>query len=317
MKKIEICVDKRTELMSVLLYISNYRKEYPNLIDYDRDNAYINDVYNHFSKFSKHRAIEILNEIIEKLNFCYDAPYSLIMQLDNDFNFETLADYPYATRLKSSPLVLEFLSEVKNFVKESEFEKFYDEHKEIYQDFVDCAKETLKFEYLEKFEEFFRIDTGKSYIVNFLPMTSNQGMYYCYRNPEYCILHFRNPKGKKLKTDGDEIKTSAVFNLLSTSHLRNIIEREKLEVPMSKDFAEILKTRYTPSTNLQFVCGEISKVLECVFHDEVCQNSQPRDLNAINPKNTKRIGKVHRILKEWRKSNETLDGQLQEILNLY
>ena len=30
MNKVEIRIDKRTELMSVLLYISNYRKEFPN-----------------------------------------------------------------------------------------------------------------------------------------------------------------------------------------------------------------------------------------------------------------------------------------------
>ena len=90
MKDIKVVVDKRTELMDVLLYISNYRKEYPNLMLFNRDINYVNDVYNKFSKFSDTQTVKLLNEIIEKYNFCYDAPYSLAMQLNDDFKMGQL-----------------------------------------------------------------------------------------------------------------------------------------------------------------------------------------------------------------------------------
>ena len=124
MNRIEIGIDKRTEVMSVLLYISNYRKEFPNLINYNRDIPYINDVFENFSKFSKHETVLLLNEIIEKLPFSYDAPYVLATQLNSDFTRGELLPYPYKNRLKSSEIVVKFMESVKDFVKDSDFEMF-------------------------------------------------------------------------------------------------------------------------------------------------------------------------------------------------
>ena len=64
MNRVKIGIDKKTELMGVLLYVSNYRKEFPNLINYNRDIEYINEIYKSFSSFSNHKTIEILNQVI-------------------------------------------------------------------------------------------------------------------------------------------------------------------------------------------------------------------------------------------------------------
>ena len=61
MKEIDVRIDKRTELMSVLLYISNYRKEYPNLILFNKDIKYVKDVFDYFLKFQNHKAVKLLN----------------------------------------------------------------------------------------------------------------------------------------------------------------------------------------------------------------------------------------------------------------
>lgn len=317
MKNIEICIDKRTELMSVLLYISNYRKEYPNLILYDRDIPYVKDIYEAFSKFSNHKAVVLLNEIVEKLNFCYDAPYVLAMQLNEDFSVGNLLEYPFENRLKANPTVLEFMNEIKDFVEESGFDKFYESHTDVYQKWLEEFKSTIKTDVLSKFEEFYHIDTNRRYVVNLLPLTSYKGMYYDYRNRDEFVVHYRNKNKDEIKFDVDGGSTSSIFNIFTTSLIRQIIEEKNLKVPMTKDFEEIMKSSYTSINNLQFVCFEISRVLECIFHDEICPNEEKRNLENINPKNVDRVRKIYDVLKGWREKGVALDNCLQEVLNLF
>ena len=118
MKEIDVRIDRRTELMSVLLYISNYRKEYPNLILFNKDIKYVKDVFDHFSKFQNHKAVKLLNQIVETLNFSYDAPFQLAWELKEDFSVGKLKSYPFKNRLNCSPIVEEFMKEIKTFAED-------------------------------------------------------------------------------------------------------------------------------------------------------------------------------------------------------
>lgn len=317
MKKIKIGIDKKTELMSVLLYISNYRKEFPNLILYNKEIPYVRDVFEHFSQFSKHRAVVLLNEIIEKLNFSYDAPYILISQLNDDFSVGELKDYPFRSRLKESHLVLDFLSEIKGFVQESGFEEFFKKHGDSYKRWLDEFKSKIDLPYLDKFEEFYRIKTNRNYTINLLPMTGYGGAYYDFRANDNYVVHIRNNHKDEIRFDGGDWSTGRVFCVYSTSLLRQIIETKKLSVPLAKEFQDIMKNSYTSINNIQYVCFEIARVLECVFHDEACPNGEKRDVRKVNNENPERAKKISDILRVWREKGGQLDDFLQEILNLF
>lgn len=317
MKEIQIGIDKRTEVMSVLLYISNYRKEFPNLINYNRDILYINDVFETFSKFSGHKTVLLLNEIIEKLPFSYDAPYVLSTQLNNDFTKGELLPYPYENRLKSSAVVVKFMDSVKDFVKDSKFEEFFAEHQKAYDKWIEEFKATIRLDYLSKFEEFFGIELQKNYIINLLPMTAYNGMYYDYRNGKDFVIHFRNRGDSCIRFDGNGGNTARIFNIFATSLIREMIEKQGLNVPMCKDFEDILKTKYTASTNLQYICGEVSAVLESIFHNEVCQNGEKRRLENIYTNHPERVKKVFEIFENWRNGKSEFCSALQEVLDLY
>ncbi len=316
MNRVKIGIDKKTELMGVLLYVSNYRKEFPNLINYNRDIEYINEIYKSFSSFSNHKTIEILNQVIEKCNFCYDAPYVLITQLNEDFSVGELLDYPFKSRLKSNPIVIEFLKSVKDFVKESGFENFFEFHKPLYEKWIQEFSSKFKMDSFEHFEEFFHIKDGKNYFINLLPTTAHKGMYYDFRDEKNYIIHFRNRQQDAIKFD-ENGNTSSIFCTFAMSFLRETIEKEKLQVPMAKDFEETLKTKYTPSTNLQYMCGEIAAVLECIFHDEVCPNGEKRDLKNVNSCNYDRVKKIHDIFQKWRVGKSQFTDCLQKALYLF
>ena len=123
--EINVCVDKRTELMGVLLLISDYGKHNPSLVEVRHNEEYRKKLFKHFAAFKNEKAVKLLNEICNKLSFNVDAPIALIWQLDENYKFDKLLPYPFEKRLNSSNLVIEFLKVVPHFVEVSGFEKFY------------------------------------------------------------------------------------------------------------------------------------------------------------------------------------------------
>lgn len=319
MKQIDIRIDKRTELMSVLLYVSNYRKEFPNLINHNRDNAYVKDVYEAFSNFSNHIAVQLLNEIVEKLNFCYDAPYVLATQLNEDFSVGELMEYPFKSRLQSSPLVLKFLSSIKDFAEKSEFEKFYAEHKNVYQKLIDKIKNSFNYEQISNFEKFYKIDTNRNYIVNLLPLEARSGTYYDCRLDNTFFVHLRSDCETEFSFNEKSV-TNASFRIFTLCLLRNMIKKNKLEVPQSKEFDDILKSQFITINNEQFVCDELSKILQIMFNKKFLNYDEAtirEKLNSFKTDNKQRVFKEYEILQDWQNSNEPLEHYLQQLLNLF
>ena len=112
-KVIEVKVDKRTELLGIMLLISNYGESCSELIDEMGNKEYRDEIIEKFSTYRNEKAIKLLNQIIDNLSFNYDAPSYLFMQLNEDFTLGELEEYPFKTRLCSAPIVIEFLNEVK------------------------------------------------------------------------------------------------------------------------------------------------------------------------------------------------------------
>lgn len=319
MNKVEIRIDKRTELMSVLLYISNYRKEFPDLIKHNRDIAYVNDVYETFSKFSNHKAVELLNEIIENLSFCYDAPYILATQLNEDFSVGDLLEYPFRSRLESSQVVLDFLNEIKDFVEKSQFDEFYKKHEDLYQKYINEVNEAADFEELSHFEEFFKIDSNRKYIVNLLPLEARQGSYYDYRDDKTFMAHFRSDwdSGFGLIEKG---VTNRIFKIFTLCLLRNLTEKNNIKVPETKEFSDILKTQYTSIGHVQYICGEITDVLRIVFKKNflgLANDVVKEKLEGFKTEDKQRVFKTYELLQKWQKSNEPLENYLQQIFDLF
>lgn len=99
---IKVTVDKRTELLGILMLIGNYKNKYPHLVKEYNAKDYYNKIHNYFDKFSNDKTVLLFNEIVEKLNFCYGAPVELFLQLNKDFSFnkKILNEYPFVGRLR-------------------------------------------------------------------------------------------------------------------------------------------------------------------------------------------------------------------------
>ena len=90
-------VDYRTELLSIILILSDdYKKIVGNKMVPLNNKFIYDDIYNKFSKYKNHKTIKLFNEIIKKHPyFNYDAPVTMILQLDENLKCNKLNDYIY------------------------------------------------------------------------------------------------------------------------------------------------------------------------------------------------------------------------------
>lgn len=323
MKQIEVRVDKRTELMEVLLYVSDYRKEYPNLVLYNKDIPYVKDVYNTFNKFSNHKAVKFLNEIVENLNFSYDAPFQLAWELKDDYTVGTLKANPFKYRLKSAEVVKNFMNEIADFAKQSGFDEFYEAHKPYYNACIERVKQKTDFEELSHFEEFFKEKTNRQYILNLLPLSSRNGCYYDLRFNDKFVMNITNDTSEEFKNLADNLE-GWVFRVFTLCEIRKVVETKNMKIPQSKQFEDIQKSQFTSSNNVQFVCECVASVVRTVFKEKFCKQyleKEPdlvkNELQLYKSKNNLHAFEIYDILVQWRKSNEPIEKYLQQIFDLF
>ena len=265
----------------------------------------------------------LLNEIIENLSFTYDAPVVLATQLEEDYTATDLSEYPFKNRLKSSPLVFEFLKSIKGFVQESGFEKFYQKHLNFYEDCIKKVGAKIDFKQLSHFEEFYKENTDREYIINLLPLHSNNNLYYDYFNDDKYIINLAPDRNGSFDSIENYFE-GWIFKIFSCCKIRSIIEKFNLSVKQQKKFEDMLKTQYVASGNINYVCEQIVKVLRTAFKEKYCPqfleidpNLVQNELEMFKNNGLENANEIYDIVINWQRSNQSFEDCLQQILNLF
>lgn len=165
-------VDYRTELLSIILILSDdYKKIVKNKM-IPLNNKYIYDkIINLFGKFKEHNTIILFNNLI-KIHpyFNYDAPVTTILQLDENFKCNKLNDYIYEQILEKDNSIYEFINSLEQFSIDINFEDYYKNNEYLYNMYVDSmmSKHENILSYINKF-----IDVKeKKLYVNAIPFNS-------------------------------------------------------------------------------------------------------------------------------------------------
>lgn len=190
MNNISITVDRRTELLGIMLLPSDYNKNFAFLIEECGNKEYREKIFSNFSQFKNEKAIQLLNQIFEELNFRYDAPVSLFLQLNKDFTFDSLDEYPFETRLNKSQLVINFLNELPNFAETINFEEYYNSNQTFYEEIINETNEKINVENIVSFiSSFYKMDISNiQFVINLLPYTTNGNFGSNHSNINYSNL---------------------------------------------------------------------------------------------------------------------------------
>ncbi|MSU01567.1 DUF4932 domain-containing protein [Tissierella pigra] len=134
---LNISVDPRIELLSIVQYLSNYNTIASGLITKESF-EYKDKVRKHFMEFRKHEAIKFFNEI-SKNGFTFDAPPTSMLFMDNNFKVRKdveLTDY-IARRAGSRENIIKLYNLLEDFASISDFTSFFNDNIEYYNTIID------------------------------------------------------------------------------------------------------------------------------------------------------------------------------------
>ena len=98
-EKITITVDYRSELLGIIMWLSDYHNQFPHLFQPYANKFFTDNIIQKFNEFKKEPAILEFNELVKKHGFSYDAPISLFLQINENFDCNDVNDYILKERL--------------------------------------------------------------------------------------------------------------------------------------------------------------------------------------------------------------------------
>lgn len=208
-----VCVDKRTELLNAIYLNSNFHK---NELLGNLDDEYTEKLNDFMKKHNCGSLVEKFNKVVDSLGdkFSYDAPITLFLQLDNEYNFldKSKNEYPYTDRLgtngNNKQLIDDLMQEVKKFAKESNFDEFYNKSRPFYEKQINKVKSCLtQYEnYLQRFlTKFFMQDINMDNFNLNIIMSMASGGYGMEVNGEKIICETGNVINKNGEKHADII----------------------------------------------------------------------------------------------------------------
>ncbi len=169
---VNIIVDKRTELLGIIMFISNYHNIWKDSGQFENcaNRFLIDEICNKFSKYKNENTIKLFDELTEDGDFSFDAPFALFLQLDENYKVDKLNDYVFKDRLKSNPKVFEFIDSLSDFADKIGFEEYYNNHQEEYKKYIkSMAKAFEMYDVNDFFKNYYGYDSQKEFNVVLTP----------------------------------------------------------------------------------------------------------------------------------------------------
>ncbi|MFC2121056.1 DUF4932 domain-containing protein, partial [Bacteroidota bacterium] len=166
---LNICIDARMELLFIIQYLSD---DYPLINNFDI--KYKDEIEQWFEPYKNHEVITKYNEMWPK-GFNYDAPPASMLYYS--YELKPVREFtPYLIERGGGKESMDkFSSLLYDFAKKSDFQKFFEDHGELYTVILTDLKYNLKgFNEISAIEEYFG-KSNKSYTVILTPL--GQGNY--------------------------------------------------------------------------------------------------------------------------------------------
>ncbi|MBV1816516.1 DUF4932 domain-containing protein [Anaerosalibacter bizertensis] len=157
---LNIMIDPRIELLSIVQYLSNYDEEYDLMTKYDFE--YRGRVDEYFTPFKEHKAVKLFDRLSDK-GFLYHIPPETMLYMTNKFKLREDIDMSEYL-IENKKELEEFYESLYDFFRDTKFNDFYDENEEYYFSLVENVSHTIDGEddIIKELEEYYGIKQ-KSY----------------------------------------------------------------------------------------------------------------------------------------------------------
>nr|WP_276536536.1 DUF4932 domain-containing protein [Tissierella carlieri] len=163
---INVSVDPRIELLSIVQVLSNYNKIDDSLIT-EWDFEYKDKIIEKFSQYRNHKAVKQFKKM-SNLGFSYDAPPGLMLFMDKNFNVREdveLTEYIIG-RAGGENNINELFESLKEFCIDTNFIDFFNDNNNYYDRIINSTLELIPSDsnIIEDLEEYYGMKQ-KSYNV--------------------------------------------------------------------------------------------------------------------------------------------------------
>ena len=172
-KNIIATVDYRTELLGIIMWLSNYHTLLPECFEIYENKFYIENILEKFITFRDDEIIKEFMKLVKKHKFTYDAPYALFLQLNGHFKCDKLDDYVFKERLEEDSSVYEFIDKLEAFAKKISFEEYYNSNIVMYKKWTDYILECFKKGNVLNFYDNYFGKSNNEFYLNLIPFASD------------------------------------------------------------------------------------------------------------------------------------------------
>lgn len=179
-KPINITVDPRFEIISIVFHLAG-NSEYSMC----RVPDYQTDIDKHFGAHKEHPAVKLARKLREDHGVSFDAPMSMAAYLEKGFGFrerKSLDDWPWGIDGRwTKEDAREFLEELRQFSKDTDFQRFFNDHKPLYDKAIANATNVVKdVNLLKWFDDFFGVTANAEINIVMAPANgpSNYGVRF-------------------------------------------------------------------------------------------------------------------------------------------
>ena len=231
---LRVVVDPRVELMSVIFRLAGNPEYCAGKVD-----SYTNDVEKRFGEFRAHPAVKLAQKLRGEHGVSYDACMSMAVHITDAEKCEEMV--PFAPRPESLEArwsvedAREFLTAVRQFVKDTRFNEFIIAHRSLYETaqsrMVDCLAKNA---HMEWFDEYFgsRPQANFTLTLGMLNGSNNYGSR-CRtadgREELYCVLGVEMTDDKGLPVFDSSV-TWVIVHEFCHSYVNPLTSKYKTEI---------------------------------------------------------------------------------------
>ena len=231
---LRVMVDPRVELMSVIFRLAGH-PEY----NQPRVDVYTKDVEQHFGKYRDHRAVTMARKLRRTRGVSYDACMSMAVHLTDAYTLgEKIPLSPHPAPLDRrwrTPEARDFLEATRQFVKDTSFKEFVEEHQDLYRTTTSRMQAVLEKDgHLEWFEEFFGSRPQASFTVTLGLLNGGQCYGALFKDGDskeelFCVLGVWKTDAQGMP-QFDRSMLGTVIHEFCHSYTNSIVHRHETEL---------------------------------------------------------------------------------------
>jgi len=196
-QSLNVVVDPRLELLSIVQLLSGYGEKYRLITSYDF--PYKRDILEYFSPYKGHSAVKLFAEM-SAAGFTFDAPPGAMLFLSDPPDLRLTMPFTeyLETRAGGSEKLERFVNALRDFAKDTQFMTFYSAHIGTYLQIVANEKKKLEgTDYIGDLEKYYGLKQH-SYNIIFVPLfVGGFGPRVEQPDGTYDIYNITGPRGIK------------------------------------------------------------------------------------------------------------------------